>query len=101
MSKPRLLITINGGILDVIAVEGMSGVEIELVIIDYDTDGYDEDDDGCVRIEGNLAFVTVSDVTTMSVSEAATARIARDTWAKVRLRYGLKPSRPRPSAPVP
>jgi len=81
MSKPRLLITISGGKLDVIAIEGAGCVEIDLVIIDYDTDGYDEDDDGCVRIDGNLAFVTVSDVATMSVDEAATARIARDTWA--------------------
>ena len=79
-STPRLLITIDGGLVDIVAIEGLDDVEIELVKIDLDTDGSDEED-GCLRVEGDLMWVSVGTVDRMSPDEAHLARTARDTWA--------------------
>jgi hypothetical protein len=77
----RLLVTIEDGIVEV-AVEGLpEGLELELVQVDFDTDGQDtEDDPSILLVDGTYCFVSVGTVDTMNVDDAAFARMARDTW---------------------
>lgn len=75
----RLLITIEDGLVSTVAVEGLpEGLVLELVQLDYDTEGSDpEEDPSILDIEGRLAFVSVGTVGPMHVGAAATARSTR------------------------
>jgi hypothetical protein len=79
---PRLLIMISGGMVETVAVEGLpEGVELELVKLDYDTDGDGpEENPDAYWVDGKVVYVTVETVGEMSADDAALARMARDAW---------------------
>jgi len=78
--RARLLVTMNEGLVETVAAEGLDEVQLELVQIDFDTEGCEEGE-GPIRVDGELMFVSVGEVEKMSPDEAALARTARDTWA--------------------
>lgn len=82
--KARLLVTISEGLVDVVAIQALDPSfdvsAIELVKIDFDTEGAC-DDDGVLEFDGAEGFVSVGEVDVMSDEDARLARAARDTWA--------------------
>lgn len=51
--KPRMVITMNGGIIQYVS----SDIDIDILLIDYDID--DTDDDYIKIVNGTEAFVTI------------------------------------------
>lgn len=85
--KARLLVTLSQGLIETVAFEALDPTlnfkasDIELVQLDFDTDGAEEGD-GALNVDDyGLVFVSVGEPDEMSPEDAHLARTARDTWA--------------------
>lgn len=74
--SPRLLLVINGGMVETIAAEGID-FPVQFVQIDYDTDG---DEDGVTKLDGTDCYLEVSTVDAMSLEDSALASLAVKEW---------------------
>jgi hypothetical protein len=80
--KARLIVTVEGGMVEVkldVLDPSFDASAIELVRIDLDADGADEDE--VLVIDGQDAFVSVGEIYPATDDEARFARAARDAWA--------------------
>ncbi len=73
----RLLVTLNGGMIETVAAEGCEGLGIELVTIDFDVEG----ENNTIEVDGERCYVTVDALPVSTPDDTALARMARDTWA--------------------
>lgn len=78
--KPRIVVTINEGLVEV-AYEGFDASAIELVTIDYDTDGCDPKEDGLYKVGGELAWFSVGEMDTLDDETAKAVSLTWDHWA--------------------
>lgn len=74
--SPRILLVIEGGMVDTIAAEGFD-FPVRLVQIDYDTDG---DEDGVTKLDGTDCYLSVGEIDPMSADDSALASLAVKEW---------------------
>jgi len=68
MNKPAIIIQMEGGIIQQILTALPEGERPEIVVVDYDTEGADEDE--TTQVFGNPAFVFKPYVETISEENA-------------------------------
>jgi hypothetical protein len=77
---PRLIITINDGLISGIYADGIDLSHVTAIVVDYDTDGADAED-GVVDVGGTDAFFGPHDITDAGDEMSSDIRRAYDTWA--------------------
>lgn len=77
---PRLVITIDGGCISGIYADGIDLSHVTAIVVDYDTDGADEED-GAMNVGGVEAFFTPRDIEPAGDELSSDTRRAYDTWA--------------------
>jgi len=68
MDKPAIIIQMEGGIIQQIRTTLPEGERPDIVVVDYDTEGADEDE--TIQVLGNPAFVFEPYVETISKEDA-------------------------------
>ena len=68
MNKPAIIIQMEGGIIQQILTTLPEGEQPEIVVVDYDTDGADEEE--ATQVFGKTAFVFEPYVETISEEDA-------------------------------
>lgn len=78
--KPRIIICIDDGLVQSVNFDGIDLSHVEVVKIDYDTDGANASD-GVVMVGGVEAFFDVMDMEQASDEQAADVSAAWDRWS--------------------
>lgn len=60
--KPRIIVTVSEGLVSGVYFDNMDLSGVDLITIDYDTEGATEDD-GVTTVGGDRAFFSVGEVT--------------------------------------
>lgn len=77
---PRLIITIDNGLVSGIYADGIDLSHVTAIVVDYDTDGAEEED-GATYVGGVEAFFTPRDIETAGDEMSSDIRHAYDNWA--------------------
>lgn len=77
-SKPRIIVEINNGLVEVYC-DNLDLGQVDLIMIDYDTDGADDDD--LADVGGQRVFFSVGAVAQVDEDTGRAVAVAYDNWA--------------------